>query len=150
MWQYCSNIYFIFVLCIIVQVHFSIERENVTTEIRPSADIIPEGKCDSNVTLCSCDDIREKLMYTNECCMSMSCNDAEELIVVIEVFKSAYLPARILPGFRIGTMSLGHPKLNVDKNIFEEISYIEKFKVYESNIQVIYSFFLKLLKDIHF
>lgn len=148
MLQFYSGIYFIFVFCIIIQVHCSNERENGTTEIGPLAVIIPEGMCDSNVTLCSCHDWR-KFMDDGNCCMTLACDDAEKFIN-IGVFKPKYLPARILPGFRIASMRLGHPELNVDENIFEEISYIGEFKVYESGIQVIYLFSLKLLKIIHF
>lgn len=149
MWQYCSDIYFIFVLCVIVQVHCNIERENGTTEMRPLADTIREVMCDSNVIPWSCDDIQEKLKEGGYCCTSMTCEYVKK-ICNLDVFESVYLPARIFSGFHIGTMSLGHPKLNVDENIFEEISSIVEFRVYESNLQVSYLFFLKLLKDIHF
>lgn len=144
MFQNFLNIYFIFVFCIIIELNCRIEREIGATEIGPLADFISEEKCDSNLTLCCCDDVRN-LMDEGDCCSVLSCLDSEKYIE-LEVYKSAFLPARILPGFHIAMIALHHPNVNVDENIFEEISSIEEFNVHQSNIQVIYLFSLKFLK----
>lgn len=140
--QYCSYIYFIFVSCIIIQINCSIEREN-GTEIEPLADVISREKCNSNVTLCSCDDM-QNLMDGSNGFMELACLDFKKHIE-FGVYKSAYLPAGILPGFHIAVMSLDHPKVNVNENIFEAVSSIFEFKVYQSNIQVIIYFPLNRL-----
>lgn len=131
MFHYCLDIYFIFVFCAHIELSCSVDQKIRTIERESS---IFEEICDSD-EVCSC--YYMPIDYSNNCSISMSCNDYRELMDL--GLAPGFPPATMLPGcnikviFFMDEISLGEPIL------------IEKFNVYESDIQVMHLFPLKLL-----
>lgn len=126
---YCLQIYFIFVLHIIIQANCSTAQGNETTEKELSEVTLSGEKCESQ--FCSCADFQK----LNE---SSCINYPVKYIYRLVVSDNMTVPSGILPGYSITTLVINRPYTNVDENIFEKIVALKEFRVSESSIQVTY------------
>lgn len=134
MLQYFLQIYFIFLLCIIIEVNYGISQVHAAGEVVPLSGIVPKGKC--TMEYCTCAQIpRWK---------GVDCSYLLGYGFPTLTFRSLkYLPGKMFLGLNINTVILLDRDVDVADNVLEGIIYIIEFKVEASKIKVIYFLLLK-------
>lgn len=134
--QHFLQIYFIFVLCIFIQVNYGSSQENETTEsdylLKYLLGLVaPKTKCESE--LCSCADFRK---FDRVECEQIGGYYISALKFLSHSIMN--IPSKILPGYHLQLLYADDPCITVDENILEEIISLTKFEVLNSGIQVVF------------
>lgn len=131
--QFYFQIYFIFVLCALVEV--SILHEHGTTEAEFLSSVEPRRNCVERI--CTCADIPK---WDGVVCEL----DSRSLFPILGFWHFKHLSGKMFQGLRIYSLHLWNPDTTVDENVFEGILGLTRFYVNQSSIKVIYLLNLNL------
>lgn len=135
MCQYFLQIYYLFILCVFIQVKYEISQEQAPEET-PETELRP--KCTENY--CTCDEIPR---WNGVQCIQRFWAKFPTLYfrnykyLPLHVKRLTYLPGRMFLGFPINAINLLEYDIDVADNVLEGILSLYEFNVGGSSIQVI-------------
>lgn len=135
-WLQCL---FIFIIYTIFRVNCGLLQENRTAEEESLSDIEPRVICES--MFCSCADFVE---LGNVTCLGSDGNDIREL-AFYETNGDFHLCKKMFLGLNIHSLTLNVTKITVDEKFLEGIVALSVFNVEQSDIEVMYIFFLNFV-----